>query len=144
MPHTIGSKTKSIITYGPEAHKLFLEFGKETATVIEPGVPVIMDVANVGLVKQAPAGGSLSDIVGYAVTGQNHTAYGTERVTIACRGYVVIHAEAAGTIPTGPVELSSITSEGVVVVTPTTSPEKTIGIAITSAAAGEEISVMML
>jgi hypothetical protein len=144
MPHTIGTKTRTAITYGPESHKLFLEFGKDDAQTIEPGMAVVMDAANPGQVLPAPAGQVRDQIVGYAITGGNHTAYGDGLVTVACRGYMVVKGIATQAVVPGAVELDTPTAEGIPTYIPSTDPTKTIGIAITGAAVDGELSVMLL
>lgn len=110
MPHTLGSKTRSAIIYGPESHKLFLEFNFTDGEVIEQGTPVVLDATNPGAVKAAAAGELLTNIIGYAITGDGHTAYGKGLVTIACRGFMVVNGVASGDIQAGPVEFSAVAS----------------------------------
>lgn len=140
MPSTIGSKTRSAITYGPESHKLFLEF--IPVGTIEQGTPVILDAAAPGTVKPAAAGELLTNIIGYAITGGNETAYG-EFVTIACRGFMVVNCIASVAVTPGPVEFVSVDGDGLVVVKISTDPTKTIGWAIAGAADTESVEVLM-
>jgi len=140
MPFATGDKTRSAITYGPESHKLFLEFG--FSGVIEQGTPVILDAANPGVVKPAVAGELLTNIIGYSITGEGHTAYG-EFVTLACRGYMVVNAIAVGDIDPGPVEFVAVDANGINTVQTSTDPLKTIGWAIAAALDTESIEVLM-
>ena len=143
MPRTLGTVTHSVIVYGPESHKLFLEFEKDDATVIEPGNAVVMDASNPGEVLPAVASVSHDQVVGYAVTGDNHTAYGTGKVTVACKGYMVAKGIASADITPGPVEWNGNSPEGKNQYLPSTDPGKTCGIAITGGLTDSEIHVML-
>jgi len=143
MPHTLGDKTRSAIICGPESHKLFLEFSKAEATVIEAGTPVTLDPSNAGEILAATSGAAMDDIIGYSVTGKNHTAYGENLVTIACRGFMVVIGKASGTVPPGPVEFDTVDSEGINVFGASTSPAKTVGWAIVGNTTGLDIEVLL-
>jgi len=143
MPHTLGTKTRTAIVYGPESHKLFLEFTKDDATVIEAGTPVVLDTAVAGQVKPAAAAGDITDIIGYSITGKNHTAYGKGLVTIACRGFMVVSGKASGAIPPGPVMFDSVNTEGVNVYKVSTGSNQQVGWAIVSAQDTEDVEVLL-
>jgi len=137
---TLGNKTQSIIQYGPESHKLMMEFTPDGT--IEPGTPVILDATTPGTVKPATAGDVSDNIIGYAINAKGRTAYG-ESSTIAMRGFMVVSAIADGAITPGPVEFVEVNSEGYTVVQTSTDASKTIGHALHIVAdAGETFVVL--
>jgi hypothetical protein len=102
MPSTLGSVTKHVFEYGPEAHKLHLEFVVATGQTIHKGDPVLQDTA--GKLTAAGAAAPNHTMIGVAI----HDAGQGEFCTVAMRGFTVVIGEsAAGSQNCGPVKLGS-------------------------------------
>jgi hypothetical protein len=98
MPYSAGANTKSTFEVGPEAHKLFLEF--EVNGTIHVGQPVILH-SDGNKVSPATVSSLETDIIGVSIH-EGFSAYG-DYITIACKGYAVIQAQAAEIVAPGAV-----------------------------------------
>jgi len=100
MPYSVGGTTKNTFRYGPEVHKLHLEFEIETGT-IHRGMPVMLNAS--GKIEQWD-GGNAVECIGVSIH-EGRSAYG-DLIVVAMRGYVVLDAVASvdGTVTAGPVK----------------------------------------
>jgi len=104
--YSTGSTTRNTFRYGPEVHKLHLEFQVKSGEVVHKGQPVILDTEG-GIAVVAPApdtGASALQIIGVSIH-EGQSAYG-DRVVIAMRAYTVIEAQASADVTPGPVMYS--------------------------------------
>lgn len=99
MPNTLGSTTRVVFLEAPEPGKLHIEF--EAAAALKKGQQVKLD--STGKIVALGAGESLFLCIGVLV---QDVANG-ERATVACRGYCMVIARAAGAITPGPVKIAA-------------------------------------
>lgn len=100
-----GATPKTIFLNGPEQHKLHLEFEVKAANTVYKGQPVKLDAA--GTIVPAAAGNGPGIIIGYSI----HDGAAGELVTVACRGYAVVNAEAStDALVAGPVKYAAMNS----------------------------------
>lgn len=98
MPYSSGSQTKDIFRWGPEAHKLHLEF--EVNGSVHAGE--LVQLTTDGKVEAFTDGGEENDCIGVSIHTDKH-AYG-DYVVVAVRGYAVIMAQTSGDLNCGPAE----------------------------------------
>jgi hypothetical protein len=102
-----GGVTKSTFLYGPESHKLHLEFNLHptaNTSVIRRGMPVKLDKVNVGgtdydVVIPAAQNEDECNIIGISIH-EKDSAY-TGAIVVATRGYTVLYGQASGAMDIG-------------------------------------------
>jgi hypothetical protein len=102
-----GGVTKSTFLYGPESHKLHLEFNihpTADTSVIRRGMPVKLDKVTVGgadydVVIPAAQNEDECNVIGISIH-EKDSAY-TGAIVVATRGYTVIYGQASGDMDAG-------------------------------------------
>ena len=84
MPYSLGQKTKNVFLYGPEVHKLHLEFAPEGE--VHVGTPVKLTAT--GTVTPMTVTDAENLCIGVSIH-DGYSAYG-DLVVIAMRGYTVV------------------------------------------------------
>lgn len=102
MPGTLGSTTRLVFMEEPEPHKLHIEF--EAGAALRSGQQVKLN--GTGQMIALADGDSAHLCIGVLI---QDVASG-ERATVACRGYCMVIARAAGAITPGPVEIAAYDS----------------------------------
>ena len=98
MPYSSGSQTKDIFRWGPEAHKLHLEF--EVSGSVHAGE--LVKLTTDGKVVALADGDNEEVCIGVSIHTDEH-AYG-DYVVVAVRGYAVIMAQVDADTNCGPAE----------------------------------------
>lgn len=145
MPTSLGNIAYTMFLYGPESHKLHLEFEVAATKTVYKGELVKLTtggkITNIGAAENADA------IIGIAING----GAAGEVVTVAMRGYAVLKCEANGAITSGPVKSNAFSTtnahdniEGFQVVEAATAgSDSVIGWAIEDADDEDEVWVVL-
>jgi hypothetical protein len=99
MPFSSGAQTSDIFRWGPEAHKLHLEFGLQGDVFKGQLVKMYTD----GKVTALADGDAEYLCVGISIH-DNGSPYDSDYGVMAVRGYTVIMAQASAALNAGPVE----------------------------------------
>lgn len=89
MPYSSGGVTKNTFRYGPEVHKLHLEFKVKSGDTVHRGQPVFLNAD--GTISPAVKGTEPYAIIGVSIH-EGGSAYGKDLVVVAMRAYTVIDA----------------------------------------------------
>jgi len=111
MPYSTGGVTKNTFRYGPEVHKLHLEFQVKSGDTVHRGQPVILNAD--GTISPAGVAADESTVIGVSIH-EADSAYSPDKgssalklVVVAMRGYTVVDAVADGSVPAGPVAIAA-------------------------------------
>lgn len=100
MPYSSGGVTKNIFRYGPEVHKLHLEFTVKAGETIHRGQPVKLNAD--GTISVVDPTDAELVFIGVSIH-EGGSAYGKDFVVVAMRAYAVVDAVAKGVVPAGAV-----------------------------------------